>query len=221
MVAAVSILGRVWFELVCDGLVTRFRYGGKPRPARNRESHRRKVQSARLVPCPPRTTAPPLQPENHRQHHRSDQTTKGRPSFVLRVCCGGLNACQVLGCPQSCGELLPGELSNSETFPINASRRHPLPPRARSAQSLVMHPFFVCSSFFDRALVSRVAIHAHGSSWQMDHADLLLPSFHGSDQEPGSAFVACLAWWGHGACSISRISVDRRSMPHSLPSRGS
>lgn len=67
----------------------------------------------------------------HRQHHpqRSDPPPPGEPSFLS--CASSLNACQVLACPQSCGEL-----SNPETFPhhrVQTSVRGRSCPQVRSS----------------------------------------------------------------------------------------
>lgn len=114
------LLGRVWFRAGLRWFCSSFSLAEEPCPARDRESHRRKVQRA---PC--------SLPLPHRQHHpqRSDPPPPGEPSFLS--CASSLNACQVLACPQSCGEL-----SNSETFPyhrVQTSVRGRSCPQVRSS----------------------------------------------------------------------------------------
>lgn len=77
------------------------------------------------------------------------------PGAQLLYCASSLNACQVLACPQSCGDLRrPVKLRD-----ISLSLRADVSPGLGLAhKSPIMHPFFRRSSFFYRALVSRVAI---------------------------------------------------------------
>lgn len=75
----------------------------------------------------------------------------GSPAFCLARL-ASLNACQVLACPQSCGEL-----SNSEIVPYHRVQTS-VPGPILPTSPLIMHPFFLRLSFFDRALVSRVTI---------------------------------------------------------------
>lgn len=117
---------------------------------------------------------------------RSDQT----PRAQLLLGAASLNACQVLARPQSCGEL-----SDPETFPpsrADVTSRADLPNRHCSHSFLQVRPVFV---LFDQPLVSCVAIYADGPCLLM----------HLPRSEPGT----WARWWGHGAFSISRISVDR------------
>lgn len=107
------------FEPVCVGLLLVLA-AEEPCPARDRESHRRKVQRA---PC--------SLPSHIVDTIHSDQTppSPGEPSFLSRA--SSLNACQVLACPQSCGEL-----SNSEIVPyhrVQTSVRGRSCPQVRSS----------------------------------------------------------------------------------------
>lgn len=155
-VAAALSWAEFGFELVCHGLRLVFAADEPCPPARDRDSHRRKVQRAPCSlphPHPPPPSYPVTPTENHRQHPSAAIRPPSLPRGAqLLSCASSLNACQVLACPQSCGEL-----SNSETFPY-----HRVQTSVRGAGlahgSLVMHPVFLPSSLFDRALVSRVAI---------------------------------------------------------------
>lgn len=86
----------------------------------------------------------------------SDQTPPPRGAQLLLSCASSLNACQVLACPQSCGELRPPVKLRDISLSLRADVSPG--PRCCPLKSPIMHPFFLRSSFFDRAQVSRVAI---------------------------------------------------------------